>query len=98
MYPTIVLLFVNRRSAISETVVFSLQVKTDAPDHERNSIRLETIEFRSNPLLNTSAMNQSETEITGDESLRLQDPLNEGTGRFDKVRYEPLHLIGPVAK
>ncbi len=42
-------------SAISETVVFSLQVKTDAPDHERNSIRLETIEFRSNPLLNTSA-------------------------------------------
>ncbi|KAK0243181.1 hypothetical protein EDD85DRAFT_762738 [Armillaria nabsnona] len=98
MYPTIVLLFVNRRSAISETVVFGLQVNTDAPDHERNSIHLETIEFRSNPLLDTSAMNESETEVTGDESLRLQDTSNGGIGRFDKVRYEPLHLIGPVAK
>ncbi|KAK0190548.1 hypothetical protein F5146DRAFT_929228 [Armillaria mellea] len=98
MYPTIVLLFVNHRSAISETVVFSLHGKPETLDHERNSIRLETIEFRSNPLLDTSAMNESGTEITGDESLRLQEPLNEGTGRFSKVRYEPLHLIDIVAK
>ncbi|KAK0461723.1 uncharacterized protein EV420DRAFT_125027 [Desarmillaria tabescens] len=93
MYPTIVLLFVNRRSAISETVVFTFQGKPDAPDHERDSMRLETIEFRSNPLLDTSAINEGETEITSDESLRLQDSQNGDPERFEKVRYEPLHLV-----
>ncbi|KAG7447540.1 uncharacterized protein BT62DRAFT_918826 [Guyanagaster necrorhizus] len=91
MYPTIVVLFVNRRGPISETDVFTSQSKSDVPDHGRNSVRLESIEFRSNPLLDTSAVNDSETEVTDDEFLRVQDSQNER--RFEKVRYEPLHLV-----